>query len=1773
MNLKNRRFTNLSIERYTILKKKKRNDEKYIKIYEKINSVGKRNNFNSKIFRYTNNKRSTNKSINMHNIDNNIKDTIQDIIKVNTYYNALERNKYYTSVDENKQFLSQSEEDFCMQNNMNIFCNEQDILKTNNVMENESMENNNSKNNNDDIKINNNYNHINIINANNKNINTNISMINIPITCSALKKYIYYDMSNSKKENSYIIKNEKDTSNTFDHTENQRCNDMGVENKYATSYDENYENCNENSSSNCHVSSSGSDKWNCNSHTNETYNKNNLNVNEITSSQLECQQNIFHNNCKEEISNKKGCSSLELCTNLEETCEDNYSEDRENGIENGIENSIENGIIIKETFNNEDISESEASKTSTMKKTKEICKNIYVPHRKGSDSNVKIKKNKKKDTNFKEKIDDLILCKGENLSNEIIEEHQKSEKNTISDNCSPPFQMENIKNNDNNNNNNILCKQTFDASIGKSTTNTYCELSDRMLTATTSAEKSSENLSNTNNEQDEKVYSNSPLNNPLYNTYLHLDPSSPLSDILCNDICHKNDDRIDNTNDDMTIYVHQNNMPINTNNTTINPFNSNNSGNVANIVRKDKLDESPNENGKKNGDHNDVSKNETNLHFSCEKNFNDNDEKRNKDMMINEMNFYDKKKTENGEIIIKKENIKRNLNCDLDQNSKKKLKINEYSVINLNTYKNHQYDIYKNNSYNAYILKNLRNAYLRNKLKEQQGLGKVKKQGQGNKLDKNVEKNLSYDNCNNKIVDNNDDDDDESFYYESNKFTINQDVDKENYAINKKNDKNCEQIKGMDILENVNVKDEIITDTHNSNNINTECVPSICSEHKNPDRKNHSLKGLNFKKCSNTNKGSYDPKFVNENLLRERKEKYNNTNLNLCDIINLLEKEKIENLYSENELKYILFPIYDIYYDNKNKNWVYKIENEKNTLNDKENKKNVSTKNSSYHKSRQLALERKYNHIKERYNIFANLSEEENIFFISINMHIENDQVIKNKTQNSNEESTYPCFKGMESELKEIDKDDIFNEKKNINTKEQQTCDQENQPNEIEEKNKEYTNSSNEHISNINEVLNNKDYNINKENLTETIKVLNNEVPDKTSIPLLLPIHVNENKSNISYNGIETSDKTTENNISSEDNIENGIISKSKECFVSKKENNENSNVNDKENLKLSEKSDDKMFNCKTESILYNVLGIRLSNNVIEKMRNLQKQNIFYERDKKRWVIKILEKETNTLLYFKKFDCKVFGFLYACILTIEYKKLYLDYFLNEKNYDFLMKLIHNNYIKKNTYYNTVTQPTTLYNDLQLKKNNTPFLNSIQENQLNVKDNKTQNNQDNSTYEETSLLNANYFSSYNLEENKTHSNLHIEKKKKKNSDTLILNNDTHDLYNQMKNIENKNVSSYENQNLLNDVDCANYKKGANMEILNGCNLEGKCFSSNRQESENKETCNTEIQNYEMSNIKSCNSDVYSEHDCNNGHVKDGVNFIEHMQLSENGTKINNIQSREIIKDKKQKTVKNVKDVNENFTAELNGVQMYNGNEKKKKKKNYSLSINKNNGNIKDNENTNEILLIYENEVYAPNNDVEKNLIEDNNISEVPKPNDTTNNSIIISRNETDQTYNEKINNHKKANENIKKSKKVKNSSVFKKTKNMKDTSPNLKENNNNNNYTSELALEETNNLIKLDSYVDNLERNSDVISLAKLTILLLLKDIINCIPSQMAPSVISRKIYDQKINAHVKFVYQCKSLIELMPYFFIFKNIIKQKTLPSDQSLYICNVLLYALFEA
>ncbi|ETW47608.1 hypothetical protein C923_04525 [Plasmodium falciparum UGT5.1] len=143
------------------------------------------------------------------------------------------------------------------------------------------------------------------------------------------------------------------------------------------------------------------------------------------------------------------------------------------------------------------------------------------------------------------------------------------------------------------------------------------------------------------------------------------------------------------------------------------------------------------------------------------------------------------------------------------------------------------------------------------------------------------------------------------------------------------------------------------------------------------------------------------------------------------------------------------------------------------------------------------------------------------------------------------------------------------------------------------------------------------------------------------------------------------------------------------------------------------------------------------------------------------------------------------------------------------------------------------------------------------------------------------------------------------------------------------------------------------------------------------------------------------------------------------------------------------------------------------------------------------------------------------------------------------------------------------KKKRNNYSYKKPKNVKDSLAHYK----NSNLSIELEEEERNNLLKLNNYVNLLNEKTDITSLAKQTILLLLKDILNSIPHQMAPSITSRKIYDRKIHAHVHFVYQCTNIIDLVPYFFIFKNIIKQKTLPSTQSLYICNVLLYALFEA
>ncbi|KNC38039.1 hypothetical protein PFLG_03015, partial [Plasmodium falciparum RAJ116] len=95
------------------------------------------------------------------------------------------------------------------------------------------------------------------------------------------------------------------------------------------------------------------------------------------------------------------------------------------------------------------------------------------------------------------------------------------------------------------------------------------------------------------------------------------------------------------------------------------------------------------------------------------------------------------------------------------------------------------------------------------------------------------------------------------------------------------------------------------------------------------------------------------------------------------------------------------------------------------------------------------------------------------------------------------------------------------------------------------------------------------------------------------------------------------------------------------------------------------------------------------------------------------------------------------------------------------------------------------------------------------------------------------------------------------------------------------------------------------------------------------------------------------------------------------------------------------------------------------------------------------------------------------------------------------------------------------KKKRNNYSYKKPKNVKDSLAHYK----NSNLSIELEEEERNNLLKLNNYVNLLNEKTDITSLAKQTILLLLKDILNSIPHQMAPSITSRKIYDRKIHAH------------------------------------------------
>ncbi|CRH02446.1 conserved Plasmodium protein, unknown function [Plasmodium relictum] len=1045
------------------------------------------------------------------------------------------------------------------------------------------------------------------------------------------------------------------------------------------------------------------------------------------------------------------------------------------------------------------------------------------------------------------------------------------------------------------------------------------------------------------------------------------------------------------------------------------------------------------------------------------------------DYNINNINMcesttIDKEKTKNKEKLKKNKNLKRNLDNDLRYNSNKKVRNYEYSLINFNIYKNNVTDICKNNSYNTYVLKSLGNSYLKNKL---------------NCKDTKVK------NVNAPVVN--------TFNGHSNKFNSNI-KDIFNYKNKKFNESGNENFKARLIKNEINKKldnTKIIINSNEENNYMKQEQKYDKNDRENIDNYKNDNKNVKYCKVNNfinTKKNSFEKKSINDtdhsvnheiNYAHFLKDKNIDIfDLDLYDIVKLLEKERIENLYSEEELKKLLIPVSGVYYDENKKNWICKYIDLKNMnydelskyfllkeQNNVENwkKKIFSAKSCSYHESRQLALEFKYKHAKKKYNILKNLSEEENMFFESTSYSTENEKYIKfrDKNKQDNDMKKGELKKEQNGVIREV-------EQKKEETKKSFCCDN-------KMKNCNLCNNTNKNLSNINQI-----------NLNQTLKVLKNEVTHELHRPLLnangneddsinvIKTDKNKNNCSIDMNIISNSDITNFNDCN------NVVASNDKYCLVNQREKFDNYNK-----IKNYTYEDDQSYiNFEKKKNLCKLLGVNLSNDIEEKMKNLYKENIFYEKEEKKWVIKIYEKKNNILLYFKEFDCRVFGFLYACYLCIEHKRLYLDYFLNEKNYNFLIKLVYRNFIKSNIY-NTITRQINLNknHNYSLKDNEIKRKSKVKNSEKDNLEPKSKENE----YLETNTLEKNNIETKNLEATYIKTDFEEE--------NLIFYNTYNNYTEKLKDHKNKNYKKVEKDNIIID------------EKINPSN-----FQNTKNESSNKLndiSCYLE-KNFEK-NFKTMNPDLKSYQ---------SIKYTKHNHDIEN----------------EKKQVESIEEKEEQKEPYVKAIEEKENGDDRKKEESYNLNTN--------------------NSITLSLNFDSNNSANENNSSNMDVINLSKNYTI-----ENNEVSNVQVKNIHEKNE--KKKKKKKHSFFYKKTKNVRDPLVYLK----NSNVTSDIMQEEKNNLIKLDSYVDILSQKSDIVSLAKQTILLLLKDILNCIPFQMAPSITSKKIYDQKIQAHIKFVYQSKNLFDLMPYFFIFKNIIKQKTLPSNQSLYICNVLLYALFEA
>ncbi|CAI7723363.1 ACDC domain-containing protein, putative [Plasmodium vivax] len=1131
-------------------------------------------------------------------------------------------------------------------------------------------------------------------------------------------------------------------------------------------------------------------------------------------------------------------------------------------------------------------------------------------------------------------------------------------------------------------------------------------------------------------------------------------------------------------------------------------------------------------------------------------------------------------------------NLKRSINRDVDYSLKKKLKIEDYSLLNLNIYKNNPPELYKNNSYNTYILKSLQNSYLRNKLfngtyNQISGSGKKK----GAEVPPYVENTppSSTEKCKHNY----------KHKHNSKRGSADEYDEAEGWDfIRLTNNEMDERVHAEETTKRKRQQRSDMNSYYDGGLLNgMECPQSTqLINVDTPACRSSPFKEQNF---SATYKGGeatddhFNSIYTNDanysNLLKEKQ--LDNVHLNLRDIISLLEKERIGNLYSEEELESIIIPVGGVYYDSGRMKWSCRYEDGDKMTNMR--RKFLPAQSFSYHQSRQMALQHMYNYIRKKYNIFSNLDDEERMFFVSISGYATGGRAPNGGAPNGGKTNQRGGAHQGKNPLEKL-----FNEychdagtaygctanepgqrrtersSQKPNPKELQPEGEEGEEGEEVEEVEDA--EEEENAEDTNRYHNGADekrrpfYSINKSptdvreaNLNNTINPLSVEIPPSASAS---SSHEGSH-TNCAVSGRGKVDVPSYNIVNAKKDAHNwvGEISKSKIKEKSFQDGDHNLSTFTQSGDTHGEYPPHSSITSKTRAVLYKTLGVEFSNDLVDKMQNLPKENIFYERDKKRWVIKIFEKKTNTLLYFKEFDCTVFGFVYACILTIEHKHLYLDYFLNEKNYDFLMQLIQNSSLKRKLYFNSAVRSTGLGSSGSLAGANTFFMEGVNEEasalagadagaELND-DAGAELNDDADRQRIKSRHNPNFaflvdnpdavwsdkglsrFGEFYQTEKFGRENLtmynrgaslskpahvgHIfAHKYPSKNDLQATRNDAADRRKTIPSCLQKKVDGEYFTNAVGTNIC-----GGNVECSRGKEKEMNWLQMEWPQKEwpQKEWPRKEWQQTEWQQ-------------------KGGpqTEWQQTEQLKRTPKKEHHITER----GKKNKTRE--EESHHSFVAQMEKMQHY----------------------LPHDEDNNKTMVISNVRSDFPNE-----VASCNGNTDTLSPHSAFQNSEICKdqvaiANETDDK------NRKKTRQ-TNQMKAKKDSLYYKKTKNSKDAVANGKDPT----LTADLMQEETNNLLKLDSYIESLENNTDVISLAKETILLLLKDIINCIPFQMAPSVISRKIYYQKINAHVKFVYHSQNILDLMPYFFIFKNVIKQKKLPSDQSLYICNVLLYALFEA